>query len=169
MTLPRLVGRPDGAGVHPDKPQGHSHTGERLLAGPAPCATFPGSGCSLPDVQLLRLACDASVSRVVLDPAGVVLDLGRLTPTVSPAQRRAVVARDGHCVARRCRRRTARCEVHRVWHWSRGGPTSLPNLALLCHEHHHDIHDRGGWLQHRDGRWLTPDGYLDDPATGPPG
>ena len=36
-----------------------------------------------------RLACDASVHRLVLDPAGIPLDLGRSVRVFTPAQRRA--------------------------------------------------------------------------------
>ena len=32
------------------------------------------------------------------------------------------------------------CEAHHVTWWSRGGPTTLDNLALLCHRHHTQIH-----------------------------
>ena len=132
-------------------------------ATPASC---PGSSTLLTADQLLRLACDADISRVVLSPAGMVLDLGRLTRTVTPAQWRALLARDQHCVAKGCRQRPARCQAHYVQHWARGGASDLTNYALLCHTHHHQIHDRRAWVQHRDGRWLTPDGYL--PAPGHP-
>ena len=29
-------------------------------------------------------------------------------------------------------------------HWEHGGPTQLENLILLCHFHHHVVHE-GGW------------------------
>ena len=32
------------------------------------------------------------------------------------------------------------CEAHHVWYWSRGGPTDLDNLKLLCWQHHREIH-----------------------------
>jgi len=31
-----------------------------------------------------------------------------------------------------------------VQHWSRGGPTDLDNLVLLCRRHHRSVHE-GGW------------------------
>ena len=40
---------------------------------------------------------------------------------------------------------------------STADPTDLDNLVLLCHQHHHDHHDRGHDLQHHDGRWITAD------------
>ena len=149
--------------------QVHVIVGADALAGQpgAAPATCPGSSTLLTGDQLLRLTCDSDISRVVLGPDGVVLDLGRLTRTVSPAQWRALVARDQHCVVRGCRQRPARCQAHHMQHWSRGGASDLPNYALLCHAHHHEVHDRGAWVQHRDGRWLTPDGYLAPPGDPP--
>jgi hypothetical protein len=43
---------------------------------------------------LAQLACDAVLQKALLAPNGAVLDLGRDTRTVTPAQRRALVARD---------------------------------------------------------------------------
>ena len=37
------------------------------------------------------------------------------------------------------------------------------NMVLLCHQHHHDHHDRGMDLEHRDGRQLTATGWGNDP------
>ncbi|MCW2607965.1 MAG: putative endonuclease, partial [Frankiales bacterium] len=117
--------------------------------------------------QLLRLACDADISRVVLDTNGAVLDLGRSSRTVTAPQWRALVARDRDCIVKGCRRRPAECEAHHVQHWALGGPSDLGNYALVCHLHHHQLHEGGRTLQHQDGRWLTPDGYR-DPGPPPP-
>lgn len=46
-----------------------------------------------------RLACDASVQRVVLAGRSEPLDVGRRTPVVPPELRRAVVVRDRGCRA----------------------------------------------------------------------
>ncbi|WP_460433351.1 HNH endonuclease [Angustibacter speluncae] len=47
------------------------------------------------------------------------------------------------------------CEAHHVIWWSRGGPTTIENLALLCSRHHTKIHAQPehGWVMLvRDGR-----------------
>ena len=44
-----------------------------------------------------QLACDASVMRVVVAGRSEPLDVGRRTPVVPPAVRRAVIVRDRHC------------------------------------------------------------------------
>lgn len=127
---------------------------------------------------LRRLACDATLDLIVLptpqrdrngrrlhgveDP----LHVGRSARTVTGAQFRALLARDRHCIVKGCRRRPAQCAAHHVRHWADGGLTDLDNLVLLCHQHHHDHHDRGLDLPHRDGlRWLTQDGWAHAPPS----
>src|SRR5215207_395877 len=101
-----------------------------------------------------RLACDATITRVVVSrqpldgcdrcPGGNPQDLGRATRVVTPAQRQALAVRDGGCVFPGCSRPLAWCEGHHVWHWLDGGPTDLDNLALVCRAHHRAVHE-GGW------------------------
>ena len=92
----------------------------------------------------LRLACDASVIRAVMAGRSEVLDLGRATKVVSPAQRRALVLRDGGCGFPGCDRPPGWCDAHHLRHWVQGGPTDLANLVLLCRRHHVLCHE-GGW------------------------
>jgi hypothetical protein len=57
--------------------------------------------------------------------------------------RRAVIARDQHCVYPGCDQPPARCEVHHaVRHWADGGDTSITNSALLCWHHHQLVDTR---------------------------
>jgi hypothetical protein len=72
------------------------------------------------------------------------LDLGRATRVVQPAQRTALAVRAGGCVFPDCARPLAWCEAHHLVPWLEGGPTDLPNLALLCRAHHRAVHE-GGW------------------------
>ena len=64
------------------------------------------------------------------------LDIGRTTRTIPPHLRTAVTLRDQHCQFPRCTQPASVCEVHHLIHWAHGGPTSLPNLILLCRFHH---------------------------------
>jgi hypothetical protein len=95
-----------------------------------------------PTVQ--RLACDASVARVVFGPGSVVVDVGRAARVVSGATRRALNARDQHCQWPGCERTASYSAAHHVVHWIQGGATDLSNLTLLCHRHHWMVHE-GGW------------------------
>jgi hypothetical protein len=109
-----------------------------------------------------RLACDAGVVRLLTDPAGLPLDVGREQRTATASIRRSLELRDGHCVFTGCTTPAAWCDVHHVIHWAHGGPTSCENGALLCERHHTAVHE-GGFTVARDpgtAVWHTyrPDG-----------
>jgi hypothetical protein len=88
-----------------------------------------------------RLACDAGVVRIIIGPDGLPQDVGRARRTATAAIRRAVIARDTHCVFAGCRAPAAWCDVHHVVHWAHGGPTSCENGALVCERHHTAVHE----------------------------
>ena len=116
---------------------------------------------------MLRLLCDADVSTAHLSPKLDRVDMSRLTRTVTKAQWRALCARDRECVVAGCHRPPSQCQAHHVIHWANGGTSDLDNLVLLCHAHHHDVHDRQRWLGCTDGRTMTAAGWL-DPSLGNP-
>ena len=105
-----------------------------------------------------RIACDATVTRLLLDPTGQPLHLGRARRRVTPAQWTALVVRDGGCIFPGCHRPPAWCDAHHVKHWLDGGPTDLDNLVLLCRYHHRHVHEQDWTItRHHDGRYtLTP-------------
>jgi len=108
-----------------------------------------------------RLACDAAIMRVVMAGPSEPVDVGRRTPVIPPAMRRAVIVRDRHCRFPSCDRPHTWCDAHHVVHWADGGPTALPNLLLLCRRHHRVVHQPGGFrLELVDGRpmFRRPDG-----------
>jgi Domain of unknown function (DUF222) len=90
---------------------------------------------------LVRMACDAAITRVLTKGDSTILDLGRSTPIVSPAQRKALAIRDGGCVEPGCTAPPEWCDAHHKWHWIQGGPTALWNLELRCRRHHIKAHD----------------------------
>ncbi|MCM3920792.1 HNH endonuclease [Frankia sp. AiPs1] len=102
-----------------------------------------GWGQPLPREVLRRLACDSSVGRIILDPAGVPLDVGRTQRTVTADIRRALIARDHGCAFPTCDRPVGWTEAHHIRHWIDGGHTSLDNSVLLCGHHHRVIHHQG--------------------------
>lgn len=64
------------------------------------------------------------------------LDVGRKTPVISAALRRALAVRDRGCRFPGCDRPRSWCDAHHVVHWADGGATELANLVLLCRRHH---------------------------------
>ena len=91
-----------------------------------------------------RMACDCSVTRVLLDQDSVVVDMGRSKRVIAGALRNALKLRDGHCRWPGCERPASWCDGHHIVHWAEGGPTDLDNLVLLCRRHHRMVHE-GGW------------------------
>jgi hypothetical protein len=87
-----------------------------------------------------ELSCDANVQRILMSPPGKPLDIGRKTRVIPEQIRTALILRDGGCIYPNCDKPPAWTHAHHIQHWSRGGPTSLTNLALLCSLHHHKIH-----------------------------
>jgi hypothetical protein len=103
-----------------------------------------------------RIACDCSVVRVLLGADSAVIDVGRSKRIVGPAQKRALVARDGGCRWPGCDRSALWSEAHHLVYWINGGSTELDNLVLLCYRHHRMVHE-GNWqlVKCEDGRLLT--------------
>ncbi|AHH95495.1 HNH endonuclease signature motif containing protein [Kutzneria albida] len=108
-----------------------------------------------------RLACDAKVLPVILGSNSEPLDIGRISYTVPPHLRRALIVRDKHCAFPGCRRRPSSCHAHHIIHWADGGDTALTNLVLLCGMHHRLIHHSGWTIHMANGRpEFTPPSWL---------
>jgi len=86
------------------------------------------------------LACDALISRVILDPDGAPVDAGAASRVIPKRLRRLLEARDQHCTHPGCHMPARWCDAHHIRHWADGGRTCLDNLRLLCRKHHSDAH-----------------------------
>jgi 5-methylcytosine-specific restriction endonuclease McrA len=140
----------DGGGVSAETPDG---TPLGPGAGP-PCrvAGHPAHPrrCHLDDGPAISpaaaraLACRATVSWMLHDHDGTLLDVGRRHRRATAALRRAVRERDrGRCQFPGCRSR--RTDIHHIIPWAKGGKTRLRDLILLCEAHHVIVHALG-WL-----------------------
>lgn len=110
-----------------------------------------------------EVAASAGVIPIVLGGKGEVLDLGRAARLFTPAQKLALVERDGGCAWPGCRRPPSHAQAHHIRWWNRDrGPTDLSNGVMLCSHHHHRVHDDGWQISIRDHRtWFTPPIHLD--------
>src|SRR5262249_7686719 len=98
----------------------------------------------VPDVVARRIACDADVWRVLVDPAtSQPVDVGRTHRLVPVWLRKALHARDRGCRFPGCHTPAAWTDGHHLHHWADGGPTSLTNLVMLCRFHHVLVHEAG--------------------------
>ena len=82
-----------------------------------------------------RIACDASLVRILESGSGEPLDVGRKTRVIPPAMHRALKRRDRGCRFPGCVN-TRFVDGHHIRHWADGGATCLDNLVLLCRHHH---------------------------------
>jgi hypothetical protein len=96
-----------------------------------------------------RLACDASVRRVLLDARSVPVEMGQATRVVSSVLREALELRDGGCAHPGCQRPARWTDARHIVHWADGGPTALSNLQLLCTHHHAEAH-QDDWRPRRE-------------------
>ena len=126
------------------------------LRGRTDAAGITDAGTELAPEIVRKLACDAEIIPIMLNAPGGSADIGRARRTVPARLRRALIARDRHCVWPGCKAPPSRCDSHHIWHWMHGGPTNLANLALLCHKHHHQLHTDHLTIEHNpDGTWTT--------------
>jgi hypothetical protein len=115
-----------------------------------------------------RIACDCTMSRVLLADS-MVIDVGRATRTVSAPTMQALRVRDKGCRFPGCDRQVNWSNPHHLIYWSRGGPSKLSNLVLLCYFHHQLVHE-GGWQVLKIGRefqFLPPERFVMRRARGP--
>lgn len=170
----------DGSGAGPDAsggPEGPQppaapppDAGRRSAATPTPAeqaadgrlAEILGVG-PLPVNTLKRLLCDSDISRVVVGPGSVPIDVGRTSRTITSAIRRAVIVRSGgYCEV--CHQvEASHCDFHHIDFWVRdNGPSSEANTVMVCGRDHHALHEGGHTLiRGPDGLQLRrPDGTL---------
>jgi 5-methylcytosine-specific restriction endonuclease McrA len=132
----------DPADVSAETPPGAPSPDERVGHPANPRRCHVEDGPALHPGTVRRMACQATLSWMLHDHDGTLLDVGRRHRVPPPALRRAVRERDGYrCRFPGCRSR--RVEIHHLQPWSKGGPTSLWNLILFCKCHHTIVHELG--------------------------
>lgn len=177
--------------ANPDIYQVIVHVGTDVLAGgtarptgdPPPAAETRGAGpagrgrCHVEDGPAISpttaemIACESTLSWMLHDRDGTLLDIGRRRRRPTAALRRAVRDRDGgRCRFPGCESR--RVDLHHVQFWRNGGKTSYINLVSLCKHHHRLVHDRGYFIAAIPGGGFTftaPDGRGIPASPAPPG
>ena len=146
-------GKRDGAGP---RPQLIIRASLDTLAGTpgAPAGELEGGG-TVPAATVQRYACDSAIVRIT-GQGELDHELNHASRTLPASTRRALEARDRHCVFPGCTRPPIWCDGHHLVWWTRGGATTLSNLGLLCRPHHRMVHEEGWRLvRHKDGRFMA--------------
>ena len=149
---------PDGAGPRPQVIIKASLDTLAGIAG-APAAELEWGG-TVPAETLRRIACDSAITRIT-GLGELEQEMTHAGRSIPPATRRALVARDRHCVFPGCDRPAPWCDGHHLIFWGDGGPTRLDNLGLACRAHHRKVHEEGWKLRReKDGRWVATPPHL---------
>jgi hypothetical protein len=117
-------------------------------------------GTPIDPATMLRHALSGFVRRVVIDPAGVITDLGRRQRLFTGPLRHAILALVPHCTFPGCTVPARNCEIDHRHQWRHGGHTNPANAAPLCDRH--QKRKEHGYTDHPnpDGTWTwhRPDG-----------
>ena len=119
------------------------------LTGEVEVAGVGGFGTVISPETVRRLACDARLTRAIIDATGMPLDIGRTTRAWTTAQHTAAEQLFGGCAfptADRtpCGRPIGWTDLHHVIWWRHDGPTDQDNGVSLCRHHHNAVH-HDGW------------------------
>ncbi len=105
-----------------------------------------------------EMLCDSVLVATLFSRTGQVLDTTDDTERWTKRQRRAIAARDHHCVFPGCTRPPKHCDIHHLHPLADGGPTTIANGALLCRFHHRLLHHHRWQLSRDDnGTWTATD------------
>ncbi len=130
-------------------------------------AEIAGGG-TIPQTVFEEHMCNSRYRGAVFNSKGIPLWQGHATSSVTDAQKAALTALYGACGG--CGAHHGLCDGHHIDPVSRGGPTDIENLMLLCWECHRNVH-RHGWRVVPDGRGLytiePPDRIRYGPARSP--
>jgi hypothetical protein len=120
----------------------------------------------VPATTIEQLRCHSPIATTVFGDTGEVLHHGKTRRLFSPAQNRALAARDGGCVWPDCERPPSWCESHHVDEWVADdhppGRTDIDNGLLLCHFHHSHLH-KSAWklVMQRGLPHIVPPRWID--------
>ena len=109
-------------------------------------------GVVIDPYDMLVAAALGHVRRVVLDSAGVVVDVGRKQRLFTGALRAAVMLISHRCIWPGCYRPASQCEADHVLPFSNAGPTAAHNGGPACGHHNR-------WKSRGYRTWRDPNGH----------
>jgi hypothetical protein len=117
-------------------------------------------GIPVPASDVVAAMMWGQVRRVVVDSAGVVINMGRRRRLFTGNAKEAVLLQSSRCVVAGCAAPIRRCQADHLTEWHHHGLTDSANGAPICGRHNRL--KNSGYRVHRDqdGFWHTyrPDG-----------
>jgi hypothetical protein len=127
--------------------------------------SLPGVGASgrtLPASLVRRWACDSAMTRFVMGLGNKVIEMSHTVRTLKAHERKAkVMETGGVCQAAGCHPPPGTPLIpHHPEAYARSKITSFFDTVMLCERSHHDVHEGGKTLRLKDGRLLSPQGWI---------
>ena len=110
---------------------------------PGKGAAYTMNGQVLPPSLVDGLFDDAELHAWTIDSLGNPIGHATGRRHATKIQRLALALRDGGCVWAGCRRPHGACDAHHMDEWAVSQDSRLVNLALLCPQHHQQLHQMG--------------------------
>jgi hypothetical protein len=143
-------------------------TEHALHAEPGALPARAASGARVPRWLVQRWVCGSAMTRFLFSLGHRVIESSHTDRTLRPHERRIKeLETGGVCEAAGCSRGTAtghRLVPHHATLYAVDPTTSLDDAVLLCEVSHHDLHEGNRNVRLKNGRVLTPHGWLQQEA-----
>ena len=135
---------------------------DALHSAPGALPGVGGSGRTLPASLVRHLLCDSAVTRFVMGLGNRVIEMSHTVRTLKPHERKAkLMETGGVCQAGGCHPPPGTPLIpHHPDPYARSRTTSFHDTVMLCEKSHHDVHEGGKTLRLKDGRLLSPHGWV---------
>lgn len=135
---------------------------DALLGAPGALPAVGRSGRPLPASLVRRWSCGSAITRFVMGLGNRVIEMSHTVRTVKVHERKAKIMETGEvCQAAGCHPPPGTPLIpHHPEAYARSKTTSFYDTVMFCERSHHDVHEGGKTLRLKDGRLLSPDGWV---------
>jgi len=135
---------------------------DAMADAPGSLPAVGSSGRSLPASLVRRWACDSVITRFVMGLGNRVIEMSHSVRTIKTHERKAkLMETGGVCQAAGCHPPPGTPLIpHHPEAFARSRTTSFFDTVMFCDRSHHDLHEGGKTLLLKDGRLLSPDGWV---------
>jgi Domain of unknown function (DUF222)/HNH endonuclease len=109
----------------------------------------------IPAETARRIACDAAITPIFNATRSESPQPAPTSRVISGPIHRTLKALDKGCRFPGCDYPADWTDAHHIKHWADGGPSTLPNLVLLCRRHHRRVHEEGWTIELEENRELV--------------
>jgi hypothetical protein len=135
---------------------------DAMAGAPGSLPAVGSSGRPLPVSLVRRWACDSVITRFVMGLGNRVIEMSHTARTLKAHERKAkLMETGGVCQAAGCHPPPGTPLIpHHPEAFARSKTTSFFDTVMFCDRSHHDLHEGGKTLLLKDGRLLSPAGWV---------